>query len=146
MCPARRKGQNPKVRVGKRADGTQYYFFQYWLDVPGGILVSRGYNGPEIDDFRDSDWDRPKTGWRVFRRSVGTALSDAGTSEDNATGSRARISAYHAGVLHAVGGGISTERNIETGTNSVPKCSRVRGRAYANSLKRLAGRPGLEPG
>lgn len=26
---SRRKGQNPKVRVGKRADGTEYYFFQY---------------------------------------------------------------------------------------------------------------------
>jgi hypothetical protein len=34
-CMSRRKGQNPKVRVGKRADGTQYYFFQYWIDVPG---------------------------------------------------------------------------------------------------------------
>ena len=32
---SRRKGQNPKVRVGTRADGTQYYFFQYWIDVPG---------------------------------------------------------------------------------------------------------------
>jgi integrase len=32
---SRRKGQNPKVRVGKRADGTKYYFFQYWIDVPG---------------------------------------------------------------------------------------------------------------
>ena len=32
---SRRKGQNPKVRVGKRADGTQYYFFQYWTDVAG---------------------------------------------------------------------------------------------------------------
>lgn len=32
---SRRKGQNPKVRVGKRADGSQYYFFQYWMDVPG---------------------------------------------------------------------------------------------------------------
>ena len=109
--------------------------------------MSRGYDGPEIDDFRDSGWDRPKTGWRVFRRSAATALSEnAGTSEDNATGSRALISAYHAGVLHAVGGGISTERNDETGTNSVPKCSQVQGTAYANSLKRLAGRPGLEPG
>ena len=34
-CMSRRKGQNPKVRVGKRADGTKYYFFQYWLDVAG---------------------------------------------------------------------------------------------------------------
>ena len=34
-CMSRRKGQNPKVRVGKRADGTKYYFFQYWIDVPG---------------------------------------------------------------------------------------------------------------
>lgn len=32
---SRRKGQNPKVRVGQRADGTKYYFFQYWMDVPG---------------------------------------------------------------------------------------------------------------
>ena len=32
---SRRSGQNPKVRVGKRADGTKYYFFQYWDDVPG---------------------------------------------------------------------------------------------------------------
>jgi hypothetical protein len=23
------------VRVGKRADGTKYFFFQYWVDVPG---------------------------------------------------------------------------------------------------------------
>ena len=32
---SRRKGQNPSVRVGKRADGAAYYFFQYWVDVPG---------------------------------------------------------------------------------------------------------------
>jgi integrase len=32
---SRRKGQNPKVRVGERADGKKYYFFQYWIDVPG---------------------------------------------------------------------------------------------------------------
>jgi len=32
---ARRKGQNPKVRIGERADGKKYYFFQYWIDVPG---------------------------------------------------------------------------------------------------------------
>lgn len=29
---SRRGGQNPSVRIGKRADGTKYYFFQYWLD------------------------------------------------------------------------------------------------------------------
>jgi hypothetical protein len=39
---SRRKGQNPKVRVGKRADGTQYYFFQYWIDVPGQEERQRG--------------------------------------------------------------------------------------------------------
>jgi integrase len=32
---ARRKGQNPKVRVGKRADRAKYYFFQCWVDVSG---------------------------------------------------------------------------------------------------------------
>jgi integrase len=32
---SRRKGQNPAVRVGKRADGTKHYFFQFWTDVPG---------------------------------------------------------------------------------------------------------------
>jgi integrase len=32
---SRRKGQNPDVRIGKRADGQKYYFFQYWIDVPG---------------------------------------------------------------------------------------------------------------
>jgi hypothetical protein len=32
---SRRKGQNPDVRVGERADGKKYYFFQYWIDVPG---------------------------------------------------------------------------------------------------------------
>jgi integrase len=32
---SRRRGQNPEVRVGKRADGSKYYFFQYWADVPG---------------------------------------------------------------------------------------------------------------
>jgi hypothetical protein len=31
----RRTGQNPKVRVGKRADGKKYFYFQYWIDVPG---------------------------------------------------------------------------------------------------------------
>src|ERR1700728_3617924 len=34
-CMSRRKGQNPKVRVGKRASGEKYYFFQYWTDLPG---------------------------------------------------------------------------------------------------------------
>jgi integrase len=32
---SRRKGQNPKLRVGRRNNGSEYYFFQYWLDVPG---------------------------------------------------------------------------------------------------------------
>lgn len=32
---SRRKGQNPKVRIGKRANGEKYFFFQYWIDVPG---------------------------------------------------------------------------------------------------------------
>jgi hypothetical protein len=41
-CMSRRKGQNPKVRVGKRADGTQYYFFQYWIDVPEQEERQRG--------------------------------------------------------------------------------------------------------
>jgi integrase len=31
----RRTGQNPKVRIGKRANGQKYFFFQYWIDVPG---------------------------------------------------------------------------------------------------------------
>ena len=31
----RRTGQNPKVRIGKRANGQKYFFFQYWVDVPG---------------------------------------------------------------------------------------------------------------
>jgi integrase len=32
---SRRSGQNPSVRVRKRADGQQYFYFQYWTDVPG---------------------------------------------------------------------------------------------------------------
>jgi len=32
---SRRTGQNPEVRVGKRKDGTKYFYFQYWIDVPG---------------------------------------------------------------------------------------------------------------
>jgi integrase len=32
---SRRKGQSPKVRVCKRANGEKYYFFQYWTDLPG---------------------------------------------------------------------------------------------------------------
>ena len=32
---SRRKGQNPKLRIGARSDGSQYFYFQYWLDVPG---------------------------------------------------------------------------------------------------------------
>jgi integrase len=34
-CLTRRTGQNPKVRVGKRANGQKYFFFQYWADIPG---------------------------------------------------------------------------------------------------------------
>src|SRR5712692_9295994 len=34
-CMTRRTGQNPMVRVGKRANGQKYFFFQYWIDVPG---------------------------------------------------------------------------------------------------------------
>jgi integrase len=32
---SRRKGQNPKLRIGTRTDGTQYFYIQYWLDVAG---------------------------------------------------------------------------------------------------------------
>lgn len=32
---SRRKGQNPKLRIGTRSDGSHYFYFQYWLDVPG---------------------------------------------------------------------------------------------------------------
>jgi integrase len=34
-CMSRRCGQNPEVRVGKRADGSQFWFFQYYVDVAG---------------------------------------------------------------------------------------------------------------
>jgi len=34
-CMTRRTGQNPKVRIGKRATEQKYFFFQYWVDVPG---------------------------------------------------------------------------------------------------------------
>jgi len=32
---SRRKGQNPKVRVGRRANGGKYFYCQYWVDIPG---------------------------------------------------------------------------------------------------------------
>jgi integrase len=32
---SRRKGQNPKLRIGTRTDGRKYFFIQYWLDVSG---------------------------------------------------------------------------------------------------------------
>ncbi len=32
---SRRKGQNPKLLMGTRSDGSEYFYFQYWLDVPG---------------------------------------------------------------------------------------------------------------
>jgi hypothetical protein len=32
---SRRTGQNPEVRLGKRKDGTKYFYFQYWIDIPG---------------------------------------------------------------------------------------------------------------
>ena len=38
---SRRKGQNPNVRIGKRADGEKYFFFQYWVDVPDQESRSR---------------------------------------------------------------------------------------------------------
>jgi integrase len=34
-CMSRRSGQNPSVRIGKRADGSKYFYFQYRVDVPG---------------------------------------------------------------------------------------------------------------
>src|ERR1700738_5197638 len=34
-CMSRRKGQNPKLRIGTRSDGSEYFYFQYWVDVPG---------------------------------------------------------------------------------------------------------------
>ena len=30
---SRRSGQNPSVRIGKRADRTKYFYFQYYADV-----------------------------------------------------------------------------------------------------------------
>jgi len=38
---SRRKGQNPKLRIGTRSDGSQYFYFQYWLDVSGKDERSR---------------------------------------------------------------------------------------------------------
>jgi integrase len=32
---SRRKGQNPTLCIGTRSDGSQYFYFQYWLDVAG---------------------------------------------------------------------------------------------------------------
>jgi integrase len=32
---SRRSGQNPSVRIGKRADGSKYFYFQYYVDVAG---------------------------------------------------------------------------------------------------------------
>ena len=32
---SRRRGQNPKVRIGKRASGEKYFYFQYSVDVAG---------------------------------------------------------------------------------------------------------------
>ena len=34
---ARPIGQNPKVRVKKRSNGLKYFFFQYWIHVPGQV-------------------------------------------------------------------------------------------------------------
>ena len=45
---SRRKGQNPKVLVGKRSNGEKYFFFQYWIDVPaltGKIKYWAGLTG-----------------------------------------------------------------------------------------------------
>jgi len=32
---SRRSGQDPSVRIGKRADGSKYFYFQYYVDVAG---------------------------------------------------------------------------------------------------------------
>jgi hypothetical protein len=32
---SRRNGQDPTVRVGNHADGSKYFFFQFWTDVSG---------------------------------------------------------------------------------------------------------------
>jgi hypothetical protein len=67
-------------------------------NLKGGISVSRGYDGPEIDDFRDSGWDRERansdrdssrrsaTDWQT-RASVKLKLQkvrEAETSSDHA--------------------------------------------------------------
>lgn len=56
----------------------------------------------------------PKTGWRVFRRSVATALSEkSGTSENCTASSRTLVPAYDS-VLHPVGGRIPAKCDFET--------------------------------
>lgn len=38
---SRRKGQNPDVRIGTRKDGSKYFYFQYWVDLPGREVRQR---------------------------------------------------------------------------------------------------------
>ena len=34
-CLSRRRGQNPKLCIGTHSDGTRYWYFNVWLDIPG---------------------------------------------------------------------------------------------------------------
>jgi hypothetical protein len=55
---SRRKGQNPKVRVGRRANGKKYFYFQYWIDIPG--QEDRRRQTEVIDQMTKSEAERKK--------------------------------------------------------------------------------------
>ena len=54
---SRRQGQNPNVRIGKWANGEKYFYFQYWIDVPGEE-ARRRLSGSRHDLDRRQDGQR----------------------------------------------------------------------------------------
>jgi integrase len=65
---SRRRGQNPKLRIGTRSDGSQCFYFQYWLDLPGADDRSRRreFLGPVRTKSRDG-LTRTEAEWKKMK-------------------------------------------------------------------------------
>jgi hypothetical protein len=65
---SRRRGQNPKLRIGTRSDGSHCFYFQYWLDLPGVDDRSRRreFLGPVRTKSRDG-LTRTEAEWKKMK-------------------------------------------------------------------------------
>jgi integrase len=73
-CMSRRSGQDPKVRIGKRADGSKYYFFQYYVDVAG--QEERQRKTEVLGAFDKMTWSEASLKKKQFLLKLGVNASD----------------------------------------------------------------------